>query len=199
MICFSIGGFRLRIHWSFWLLLGLVSAMPGQPVLLLGLAAAACHELGHFAAMLAVGMPPQSLCLSARGGKLQAGGFANLSAEMFALGAGAAVNLLLALLFGAVGSHYAKLFSAINLVLGGFNLLPIQGLDGGRMAALAVGQRWPHHRVQSFAVGLSAGTLVLLLGWSLWLWKNHPQLPTLVLLPAFPAAAFFGWLKGGND
>jgi hypothetical protein len=41
--------------------------------------------------------------------------------------------------------------------------------------------------------------LVLLLGWSLWLWKNHPHLPTLLLLPLFPAAAFFGWLKGGKD
>jgi uncharacterized membrane protein YccC len=58
---------------------------------------------------------------------------------------------------------------------------------------------WVQPPAISFSVGLSAGTLVLLLGWSLWLWKNHPHLPTLVLLPLFPAAAFFGWLKGGND
>ena len=199
MITFRIGGFQLSVHWSFWLLLGLASAAPKQPVLPLGLLAAACHELGHFGAMLAVGMAPRNLRFSALGGKLQAKNFPGIWAELASVGAGGAVNLALAGLFAAANGYEARLFSAVNLVLGGLNLLPVQGLDGGRMVVLLLERRWEDRKSKAAAVWISAAVLVLLAVWCFLLWKSHPDLPALLLGPFGPAAAFWGWLRGRND
>lgn len=198
MITLRIGKFGLHIHWSFWLLLGVAAQLPGSRLLLLSLGAACCHEVGHLAAMLAAGIPPRSLCLTALGGRLQAGSFYALGAELAALGAGAAVNLILAACFARATAYSLRLFSAVNLLLGVFNILPVQGLDGGRMAALLAEHKWGPVWSNRLSLCLSAVTLVLLFCWSFLLWKGHRNLPGILLIPLAPGAAFWGWLRQKN-
>ncbi|MBR5559264.1 MAG: hypothetical protein IKU72_03370 [Oscillospiraceae bacterium] len=192
---FRIGGVELRLHWSFWLLLGGVAAAPLHRLVVLGLASAVCHELGHLAAMAAAGCRPRCLHLSLMGAKLSGRGLPNLKRELFAIASGPAVNLLLALLFGLSAQYAPRLFSAMNLVLGGFNLLPVQGMDGGRMLWLLAEHRWGYRRAKRICIAVAVVVLVLLLWWSVCLWKKHPRLPSLLLFPLVPAAAFFRWLK----
>ncbi|MBP1559269.1 MAG: hypothetical protein J6B40_06875 [Oscillospiraceae bacterium] len=195
MISFPLGPMTLRIHWSFLLLLGLLAAAPNSDLLLLGLGSALCHELGHLGAMWAVGMPPSCLQLTLFGGKLRGSSYPNLWAELAALAAGAGVNLALALCFGFLPQYRFQLFSAINLVMGGFNLLPIQGLDGGRMLRLGLERFCGPHRAAKWCAFLSFAVLAVLWGWGLWMWRQHPGLPALLGMPLLAAAVFFDWCK----
>lgn len=195
MICFRLGRLEVQLHWSFLLLVGLAAALPNAPLVLLGLGAAACHELGHLGAMMLAGLPPARLRLSLLGGRLQSCAFACRRAELLCLGAGPGVNLLLAAAFAAAGSYELRLFSAMNLVLGGFNLLPVQGLDGGRMLGLLLPRRLGQKRGWVVLAVVSLAALAGVGGWCFELARAHPELPLLRLVVLVPAAAFFRWLK----
>lgn len=110
-------------------------------MLRLGLLCALLHECGHIAVFAALerrlpGLEVSfaGLCLSMRGVLLSPG------RELLLAAAGPGVNLLLgmgALLWmeGPAGYGYFGLwFACTNLLVGGFNLLPVPGLDGWRMA-----------------------------------------------------------------
>ena len=193
MISFQLWGLRVELHWSFLLLLGLSA---GWPPLRVGLGAALCHELAHLAAMGAAGIAPAHFRLGLTGGRLRGRGAACLRAELLSVLAGPACNLLLAAAFRTAPAESLRLFSAVNLVLGVFNLLPVQGLDGGRALRLFLERKAPG-RGTGFCTLLSLLTLGLLWVWCLWLWRRHPHLPTLMLLPAVPASAFLKWRKNG--
>lgn len=194
MICFRFGRLEVQLHWSFLLLVGGAAALPNAPLVLLGLGAAACHELGHLGAMVLAGLPPARLRLGLFGGRLQSSAFAGRRAELLCLGAGPGVNLLLAAVFASAGGYGPRLFSAMNLVLGGFNLLPVQGLDGGRMLGLLLPRRLGQGR-RVVLILVSLLTLAGVGGWCFGLARAHPGLPLLRLVVLVPAAAFFRWLK----
>ena len=195
-----LGCLDLELHWSFWLLLGAIAAVPAQPALLLGLLAALFHELGHLAVMLLTGNAPARLTLTALGGRLKGAAFSGFWAELMALSAGAAVNLLLAMACCLAIGHKMQLFSAINLVLGCFNLLPVQGLDGGRILRLLLERRFKGNGSERrVCTILSLAVLAALWCWSIWLYGQNPQLPTLLLFPMVPTLAFFVQRNGMYD
>ena len=192
-----LGSMDLEIHWSFWLLLGALAASPSQSVLLLGLLAACCHELGHLAAMLLAGNTPARLTLTAMGGRLKGTAFSGFGAELTALAAGAAVNLLLAMVCRLHGGYEVQLFSAINLVLGCFNLLPVQGLDGGRILQMVLERSFKgSERAPKVCMFLSLAALAALWCWSIWLYRQNRHLPALLLFPIAPTLAFFKQQNG---
>ena len=119
------------------LILALFVAL-STPVLLSALLlAAALHELGHLAALRHFGGRISHLTVSPFGAELTIADSARLSygAEMIATLAGPAVNLLLAVGLGLLGSRWelAYVFAGAQLVLGLFNLIPARPLDGGRL------------------------------------------------------------------
>ena len=101
------------------------------------LAAALCHELGHLLALWAYHVPVESVIIGPMGAVIRASGQDRLSygRDLTATLAGVAVNFALALLSARAWGMY--LFAGANAVLGLYNLLPIQGLDGGRALYLA--------------------------------------------------------------
>ena len=95
--------------------------------LLLGISAVLLHEMSHIIAARAQGLRIRRLGISWKGPYIvrQAGSWQqNLRVCL----AGPLVNLVLALAFW----HVAPGFALCNIVLGGFNLLPIPGSDGHR-------------------------------------------------------------------
>ena len=108
-----------------WYLDGEGSLLP--PLLL----AAAFHEGAHLGALGALGIPVHSLELRAPGALIRAE-LRGRPREAWALAAGPAVNLLLALCFRWAWPW----FSLCNLGLGLGNLLPLAPLDGGQLCAL---------------------------------------------------------------
>jgi len=186
-----LGRLRLELHWSFFVLLCAAAAAPnGLPAL--GLAAGACHELGHLAAMRAAHMGLPRLRLGWNGGALSGQTFSAPGAELAALLAGAGVNLALAAAFRCCDGRRGQLFSAVNLLLGGFNLLPVLGLDGGSALLLLLERRLDPRPARRAAAAFSA----LVLG---GLWAAAAALrradPRLALLPGLPAAATWVFLR----
>lgn len=103
----------------------------GEVLPLIGLAAL-CHELGHLFVLWCFHVPVERIVLTPMGALIVAPAQEKLSygREITAVLAGVAVNFALALLFARVSGDY--LFAGANAILGVYNLLPVEGLDGGR-------------------------------------------------------------------
>ena len=186
---------RKTIHSTggFWLILGALLLAASLRLLFWAAVAAAVHELGHVAAVRALGGRVGSFRLTGVGAVIQP-----RRERMFSYGeeclvalAGPAASVLLAIGAAAWGRHFggadAYLLTGVSLALGVFNLLPIGPLDGGRILR-AVASRWAGpdagDRVcglltQVLAAGLAAlgvwvlgksgnFTLLLCAGWLLW-------------------------------
>ena len=132
---------RLELGWGFAALIVLALLGGAGPALPPVLLAAACHELGHLAALRLAGARVERLRLNAFGAEIRAD-TRRLSypREIACTLAGPAVNLALALLLARLTGHFTAAGS--NLVLGCFNLLPIPALDGGRALHLLVSWLW---------------------------------------------------------
>lgn len=122
----------------FWL--AFVLAVDGTGLVRLSLLCALLHECGHITAyrLLRHSWPrlqvsPLGICLSMRGVFLPA------DQELILAAAGPLVNLVLSggtILWMRYLSGYSWAgywFAAINLLVGGSNLLPLPGLDGARI------------------------------------------------------------------
>ena len=122
---------KLEIGWGFaaMVLLALLAGAGG--VLPLVLLSALCHELGHLAALRLAGTEVELLRLTAFGAEIRADTrYLPYPKEILCTLAGPAVNLILALLVARLCKDY--LFAGANAILGVYNLLPVDGLDGGR-------------------------------------------------------------------
>lgn len=124
---------------GFWLLLGVL--LLAAPLRLLFWFGAAClvHELGHWAAIRALGGRVGRFSLTGLGAVIRPvrGRLFSYGEEGLTALAGPAASLLLALAAGLwgrwlQGGEDAYLLAGLSLTLGLFNLLPAEPLDGGR-------------------------------------------------------------------
>lgn len=142
------------------------------------LAAAALHELGHYAALRLCGGRLRSLRLTPLGALMVPEDTSRLSygAELAVTLAGPAVNGAMTLLLGLLGRLWpaAYVFAGAQAVLGAFNLLPARGLDGGRALWLAAAwctEPFTADRVAR-AVGLATALAVFAAGAALCLYTR---------------------------
>ena len=124
--------FHLTVQPGFWILLCLMLFLDGSTAAVF-LAAAACHELGHLAALRLLRIPVRGLTLSGSGAVLCVDLTGELR-EIWAVLAGPGMNLLLLLCFRSACPGFAL----CNLLLAGYNLLPVFPLDGGRLCEMAL-------------------------------------------------------------
>ena len=124
---------KVEISPGFLLLMGVLFWLDeGVGMLPWGMAACVIHELGHVAAAAMFGGRMEGLSLTAVGAELQIGYDVPLTYgkdSLVAL-AGPAANLAAGGL--ALAVHW-QLAALISFAVGGFNLLPILPLDGGRV------------------------------------------------------------------
>lgn len=120
-----------------FLLLAVLSALWMEGALALGLLSACLlHEGAHLLVLRAFGGRLRALRLTLNGALLLTEqGTMGYGGELLAVMAGPGINLLLSLLLARAGERW-HLCSGIHLTLGVFNLLPLPGLDGGRMLRL---------------------------------------------------------------
>lgn len=160
--------FRISCSRGFLLLLAVLLYLDGQGVMLWSLLACALHELGHWAAILALGGRARILRLTAVGAEMTLDPNRPLTytGEVTAALAGPAVNLLTAWLSARKGWH---LFAGLNLCFGVWNLVPVYPLDGGRALAFALSGLEVRgvERILSWASVVCCGAL-LGLGWAAW-------------------------------
>ena len=125
------------------------------------------HEAAHIAALRVCGARLVSLSPSGIGLRIRYAG-ASLSprARLAIALSGAAANLALAIASAALGAFF---FAAVNLVLAIFNLLPIEGLDGGEALSviLSDGAGYRAHILRSVSTASAA---------ALWMFSIFIQL-----------------------
>lgn len=94
----------------------------------------ALHECAHLAAAKALHVRIRTLELDIGGAQIKTAGlFSSYKSEWLVAAAGPAASLLLALVLAPVCGAFAKSTMQTSLSLALFNLLPIEGFDGGRM------------------------------------------------------------------
>lgn len=191
---------RVRFTGGFVLLAAWFVLANGWEPLLTVLCAAAVHELGHWIALRRLGAAVTGFRLSALGAVMETDSrFLSYGAELAAVLAGPAANLLAALALTALEAGRWSAVIGANLLLCVFNLLPLLPLDGGRALYLLVswlaGPAAGEGAVRALGA-VTAAALVAGLGYvmrrtggSLW------------LLPALCASVYWGalpWFSGAG-
>lgn len=96
------------------------------------------HEGAHLILMYLLGGRSRLLYLSLMGARIVTQqGEMGYGRELFCVLAGPGANLLASFLLAYLGEAW-YICSGVNLMLGVFNLLPLPGLDGGRVIKLLI-------------------------------------------------------------
>lgn len=188
MLEWQLGSCRFRIHFFFAAMLVLLLFTDGSGTALSSLLAALLHEGGHLLTMLLCRVPPVQVDFRPFGVVIQERSSICRSYRsdlLIALGGPCANGIaVLVSLFFSQGTS-AQAFLVINGVLGGFNLLPAEGLDGGRAlySLLCLRLQPDHAKRISRMVSLCCVIPMLLLGLVLLL--SAGRNPTLLLAAVY--------------
>lgn len=143
----SLPPFRLHLGAGFAVLFALSYFFDESGIVSALVPAVMIHELGHMAALVALGCPPRALNATLSGFSLDYSGRLEGMAEVICPAAGPAAGLAFAWLCSALGNYfesgYLLLCAGAGLVINLFNLLPALPLDGGRLLSALVSRRLP--------------------------------------------------------
>jgi len=171
-----IFGIPVRLTFSFLLLclLALLSWHSLQGLILLAsvFSMVLMHELGHALVARRLRVPIIGIDLHFFGGAAKMAHPPRTARdEILIAAAGPAVSFALALvffgLFAVLGKAILLHLSIINLILGGFNLLPALPMDGGRIFRAALTRRLGRLRATVIAVKVARVVAVLIGVWGL--------------------------------
>lgn len=165
---------QLLSELHFFLLLTAFGVLCGWEWLAAALLAALVHEGGHLVTLRLFGAGRGKLLIDGAGLNWQRRGkLLSYGAELAAILAGPAANIISALILARIaavsGWHGGFFLAGTQLVLGGFNLLPIVPLDGAQ--ALETFLSWLIEPVTAFRItaAVSLLTLGMLLASAVWL------------------------------
>lgn len=138
------------------------------------------HEAGHAFVLHLGGVQLRRLSVGLLGLEMDYWGRLDGLFGAVAIAAGPLLGAVYALLTAFTRSEFLQLSGSASLLLSAFNLLPVLPLDGGRLVALAIGERaLPISRVISLVFAAAGLYLWLTRGWvsvfamGLWLaWWN---------------------------
>ncbi len=126
---------KINISFIFMAFLTLMLIIDKTGFILPVFLATAVHEAGHLAAMVVFGCQPKKINLIPGSIQIVRDIGAKRETELLILISGPLSNLLFAALFFLLyyffGFTFAISFSAVNVLIFAFNLLPVRGLDGG--------------------------------------------------------------------
>lgn len=174
---------KIRVSPFFVLLLAAFLFVDGTGFALLLLFAAALHEAGHLIALKSCGVGIEEISLRAFGIEMTTGDtrYIPYRSELMIAAAGPAINLLALIVtlgaVAAVGPFWGALFFvACNAALAIINLMPVSGLDGGRiLAAVLLPSLGPPRadRVLAVVSAVSSGIVAGAGLWLLWVTKYN--------------------------
>lgn len=138
MLSFQMGKVKVCIWFSFFAVICLFLAIGQNPWGLFCISSSMLHELGHLAAFFYMGIPPLELHFEYSGIRLvPQNRLYSTGQEVLSLVSGSIVNLFCFFVLWALNLPVPAFF---HLALGIFNLLPLQGLDGGQLLRIVLEQ-----------------------------------------------------------
>lgn len=179
------------------LLLCIVLALGKSAFFPATLLAAAVHECGHLLAARALSIRLRLLELDLMGAQIYpAGPIPSYRSEAVLAGAGPLFSVLLALALRPFSGEFAALVTSSTLSFALFNLLPIEGFDGGRvLSALLHAHLMPRTAGRLLCV-TSYLSMLLLFSLSACLLLRFGETMTLAVLCASLFARLFLSLDG---
>lgn len=149
MFSFSIRNTKISIDIGFLAVISVIMLSGGK---FYGCSFFACiiHELGHLLQMFIVNDTAESVSFNVTGIKLVPSGsrLRSVYSDMSVLLAGPAANFTVAFLLSAANEGRHNVFTVINLMIGIFNLLPFECLDGGSVVRCATEYFIKHDRLR---------------------------------------------------
>lgn len=134
MLSFCVNGCRISIHFLFIAAVTFLILCDTQGTVLAGVTAAALHESAHLTAMFLLKVPPKQVRLHPFGIDIVRSDGVDHSYGKDAIISvcGPAMNLAIAGIFFFIHNQVFTRFMLANVVLGVFNFLPVETLDGGQ-------------------------------------------------------------------
>ena len=141
MITIKLKNFFIKFDFTFFAVLFLFMTFDTSGYGILSLYACLLHETGHLICMLLVKTKPTQLLFYCAGMKITAPKNYKLSflSEFFVLIGGSGINFILFFVFyfsSDMLSLKLPTFAIINLLIGVFNLIPVNMFDGGKIIEL---------------------------------------------------------------
>lgn len=166
----KLAGIPIQINYSFLLLLVILliwQGLTGAVLLVVMFLSVLLHELGHALVARRFKVPILGIDLHFFGGAAKMARMPESPREEILIAAaGPAVSFALAALAAVVfllsGLEAAAYLAAVNVMLGGFNLLPALPMDGGRIFRALLVRRLGRLRATSIAVKVARGLSVAL-------------------------------------
>ena len=132
----SVGKLNLKFNFSFFAVIAFLIFADSSGMAVLSLTACILHEGGHLLAMALCGIYPDKITFYGGGIAISKIGMEQMSyiRRLVILSAGCTVNFLISSLCLAFPENeMIQIFSAVNLLIGIFNALPIGYFDGARI------------------------------------------------------------------
>lgn len=132
----SVGKLNLKFNFSFFAVIAFLIFADTSGMAVLSLTACILHEGGHLLAMALCGIYPDKITFYGGGIAIDKLGMEQISdcRRLFILAAGCMVNFLISsIYFFTPENEMLQVFSAVNLLIGIFNALPIGYFDGARI------------------------------------------------------------------
>lgn len=136
MISFKYKNIPVEIRTGFFIVITFMLLACDNETVIISLCSSVLHECGHLAAIVILSEKPEKIVFSASGMRIdrRRNAFISFSKEIIVAASGVFVNFIISLFSYAVYS-FSKIgfFSsafAVNLIIGAFNILPLESLDG---------------------------------------------------------------------
>lgn len=169
MLKFKIGECSVCISGSFFALVTFILLLNDSTIALISLLSALSHEIGHILVMIFLGGRIKSLVFSATGIRLEKSDETSFSyeGEIILSLAGIAVNGVLSVLFAVLYRFYGNTvlrdIALVNMLVGGFNLLPIETLDGERAFHCLLLKNISREMADKISFAVSVATIISLI------------------------------------
>lgn len=144
----TINNTRIKADFSFFAVVAFLLLLDKSGTAALSLSACVLHELGHIAASVLCKAPPEAITFYG-GGILLSQGDKSVSRKcrLIILSAGCIANFICFAVgyFNPWGIIQLRIFGAVNLLVGLFNLLPVGYFDGAAMLKIALQSLLPYN------------------------------------------------------
>lgn len=189
MVDFKLFGVKFSVSIGFLCLITFMLYVDKTGYMLPTLEAVLLHEAGHIFALMGLKEPPEKVVL--RVGSIALCGRYNLSYKNTAvmLISGPLINFAAAFLYLLLYKFLEKemflIKGLIMLLVGGFNLLPVSGLDGGELAAFFLSKFLKSSTATRVQKGVSLVFCLFALLLGIFVFLRSKKNPSLILFAIY--------------
>lgn len=179
MLELRIGRTVIEFRFLFLAVLTLCFLVDETGIAVLGLLAGIMHECGHLIMVLITGYAPKRIAFEMTGIRMdQPQDGLSVGKETAVLLAGSLLNFTMAAVSFPIGW---EAFGSVHLVLGILNLLPLKGLDGGKLLVLFFSRFTDLYRAENIVFIIQIVMNILLSTYCIYMfWHQHGNITLLI-------------------